>query len=316
MLNRRYIRVKVFQALYSYYQSDDKDLVRVEKELNQSIDRIFELYVYMLLFLIEIKDLAQKQLDQNKEKRLPTEEDLNPNTRFVDNRVLKIIEQNSEFRNFVENKKLSWFLEESMVKKVWNKIKESEVYGKYMNLGSGSFEEDKEFLVKIYKKFIWEFELLHHHIEEKSIYWIDDLAIVNVSLLKTISGLKESSESSVHILAELFKDEKDDRAFLKQLLAKTIANNSKYEEQIKGAAKNWEMDRIALLDMIMMKMALCEMQNFSSIPIKVSLNEYIELSKDYSTPKSKVFINGILDKLAGELKTSGEIVKTGRGLVE
>ncbi|MBL4624235.1 MAG: transcription antitermination factor NusB [Flavobacteriales bacterium] len=316
MLNRRYIRVKVFQALYSYYQSNDRNLVAVEKELMGSISRINELYAYMLLFVLELRELAQKQQDQAKEKRLATEEDLNPNTRFVDNKVFRILDENIAFKKMVEQKKLSWYLEESMVKRIFNKIKESEVFGKYLYTGNGTFKEDQEILTKIYKKFIWEYELLHHHIEDKSIYWMDDLAIVNVSILKTISNLKESDQPESNILIDLFKDEKEDSYFLRQLLAKTAANNSLYEEQIKSAAKNWDVDRIALLDMILMKMALCEMQNFSGIPIKVTLNEYIELSKDYSTPKSKTFINGILDKLSGQLKTSGEIVKTGRGLVE
>ncbi|MDA9563998.1 transcription antitermination factor NusB [Flavobacteriales bacterium] len=288
----------------------------MEKELMASINRMEELYVYMLLFVLELRDLAQKQQDQAKEKRLATEEDLNPNTKFVDNKVFKILDENLEFKKIVEARKLSWFLEETMVKKIFTKIKESEVFGKYLHTGDGSFQQDQEILTKIYKKFIWEFELLHHHIEDKSIYWMDDLAIVNIGVLKTISNLKETDQPESHILADLFKDEKDDRAFLKQLLAKTVANNSLYEKQIMSAARNWDMDRIALLDMILMKMALCEMQNFSAIPVKVTLNEYIELSKDYSTPKSKTFINGILDKLAGSLKTSGEIVKTGRGLVE
>lgn len=316
MLNRRYIRVKVFQALYKYYQSDEKNLVAVEKELMGSISRITELYAYMLLFVLELRDVAQKQQDQGKEKRLATEDELNPSTRFVDNKVFKILDENVEFKTLVERKKLSWYLEESMVKKLFNKIKESEVYGKYLYAGAGSFKEDQEILTKIYKKFIWEYELLHHHIEGKSIYWMDDLAIVNVAVLKTISNMKEGAHPASNILSDLFKDEEDDQAFLQQLLAKTAANDSLYEEQIMSAAKNWEVDRIALLDMILMKMGLCEMQNFSGIPVKVSLNEYIELSKDYSTPKSKTFINGILDKLAGQLKVSGEIVKTGRGLVE
>ena len=316
MLNRRYIRVKVFQALYKYYQSSDRDMVAVEKELMGSISRINELYIYMLLFVLELRDYAQKHQDHAKEKQLATEEDLNPNSRFIENKVFQILDKNIEFKKTVEHKKLSWYLEESLVKKLFNKIKESEVYGKYLYTGGGTFKEDQEILVKIYKKFIWEYELLHHHIDGKSIYWMDDLAIVNVAVLKTISNLKETDAPENDILASLFKDEKEDRAFLKELLAKTAANDSLYENQIMSAAKNWEADRIAVLDMILMKMALCEMQNFSGIPIKVTLNEYIELSKDYSTPKSKTFINGILDKLAGQLKTSGEIVKIGRGLVE
>jgi len=315
MLNRRYIRVKVFQALYKYYQSEDKDFVAVEKELMGSINKINELYAYMLLFVLELRDIAQKKQVSGKEKQLATDEDLNPNTRFVENKVFKILDQNIEFKKLVERKKLSWYLEESMVKKLFNKIKDSEIYGKYLYTGNGTFKEDQEILTRIYKKFIWEYELLHHHIEGKSIYWMDDLAIVNVAVLKTISNMKDTDQPESNILADLFKDEEDDRDFLKQLLAKTVANDSLYEDQIMSAAKNWEVDRIAILDMILMKMGLCEMQNFASIPIKVSLNEYIELSKDYSTPKSKTFINGILDKLAGQLKTSGDIVKTGRGLV-
>lgn len=315
MLNRRYIRVKVFQALYSYYQAEGKDRDAVEKDLIKSINGIYDLYVYILLLLIEIKDIAKNQIEQGKEKKLPSDEDLNPNTRFIDNRLLKIIEENEEFKRHVNAKKMSWHLEETMLKKILNIIRESDAFGRYMEVGEGGFKEDREFLIGAFRDYIWGFESLHYHIEEKSIYWLDDLAIVNIHIIKTFNQMKQNSQPSDKVLMPLYKDFEDDLKFVKELFRKTIANDSMYEQQIKSAAKNWESDRIVTLDLILMKMGLCEMQNFNSIPIKVSLNEYIELSKDYSTPKSKIFINGILDKLANELKASGEIVKTGRGLV-
>lgn len=316
MLNRRYIRVKVFQALYSYYQSDDKDLDRIEKDMIKSIEKIYDLYLYIILLLIEVKTVAERVIDQRKEKRLPTKEDLNPNMKFVNNLVIKQFEENEMFKKLCSNRKVAWHPDEDLIKKLYKKIYESSDYEEYMRTDVNSLEEDKEFTSKLISKFINEDEDLEYHIEEKSIYWLDDLSMVNVNIVKTIKDLKAGNGTGNDILVPLYKDREDDMDFIKKLFRKTISENSELEGYIKDTIKNWELDRIALLDMILMKMALAEMINFSSIPVKVSMNEYIELSKYYSTPKSKIFINGVLDKLSASLRGKGVIVKKGRGLVE
>lgn len=316
MLNRRYIRVKVFQALYSFYQSNNNELEKIEKDMINSIEKIYDLYLYIILLLLEIKSEEEKLIELRKEKRLPTKEDLNPNLKFVNNIVLKQFEENTIFKKLCSNRKVGWNPDEDLPSKMYKKIVDSEDYRQYMTTRENDLEGDIEFIVKLISKFINDDEGLEYHIEEKSIYWLDDLSMVNVNLIKTVKDLKESNTENSDILIPLYKDREDDMNFIKKLFRKTIADNNELEDHIKNTIKNWELDRIALLDMILMKMALAEMIHFSSIPVKVSMNEYIELSKYYSTPKSKIFINGVLDKLTARLRATGVIVKTGRGLVE
>jgi transcription antitermination protein NusB len=317
MLNRRYIRVKVFQALYSYFQSDKKELEKIEKDMFSSTEKIYDLYLYIIALLVEIRFLAEKNLESAKDKRLPTAEDLNPNRRFVENTILVALQHNKTFQKFCQNRKISWTLHEDLTKKLLKKIKESNDYEFYMNNPEHSFEQDKELVVKIISKIIESDESLEYHLEEKSIYWIEDFPMVLSNLIKSIKSIKQNQLSSdAEMLISLYKDEEDDKEFAKKLYRKTITESQDLESKIKDALKNWELERVALLDMILMKMALAEMIHFSNIPVKVSLNEYIELSKYYSTPKSKVFINGILDKISAKLKDEGVIVKKGRGLME
>jgi N utilization substance protein B len=316
MLNRRYIRVKVFQALYSFYQSDKKDLIKIEKEMVNSIEKIYDLYLYLILLLVEMKSISEKALEQGKGKRMPTEADLNPNMKFVNNLVIKQFEDNVIFKKLCTNRKIGWHPDEDLPAKLFKKIKESDDYIAYMESPGNKLGEDKDFITKIISKFINDDEGLEFHLEEKSIYWIDDLSMVNVNIIKTIKDLKGDSTENSDVLVPLYKDREDDIDFIQKLYRETISENIELEKHIKETIKNWELDRIALLDMILMKMALTEMINFSSIPVKVSMNEYIELSKYYSTPKSKIFINGVLDKLSARLRGTGVIEKKGRGLVE
>ncbi|MBI2271012.1 MAG: transcription antitermination factor NusB [Bacteroidetes bacterium] len=314
MLNRRYLRVKVMQALYAFFQSDNKDRGKGEKELLNSIEKIYDLYVYLLLLLIEIRDQAERITADARNKRLPTESDLNPSTLFIDNAVVKQLSENSRLKKEVTNRKITWQTDDELVRKILTTIKNSQEYQQYMNGGEHSYETDKQFILAIYKNCITDFELLEHYFEEKSIYWVDDLRLAHNGVLKTIEGL--SSSANDFALMPLYKDEAEDKQFVIDLFRKTILHEKDSEQVISEKTKNWEVERIAMMDILLMKMAITEILHFESIPVKVSLNEYIEISKLYSSPKSKMFINGILDKLVQDFKRDSKLVKTGRGLME
>ncbi|MBN4061627.1 MAG: transcription antitermination factor NusB [Flavobacteriales bacterium] len=316
MLNRRYLRVKVMQALYGWFLSPENELERFEREMFKSVGKIFVLYLSILKILPEFSRLALLQMEQRKEKRLPTQEDLNPNTKFIDNRLVKIIEENSYFNKLIHAQKISWQNEQGLIRQLFRTVFESNEYEKYMGNESRDFGEDKDFIIAIFKKYISGNELLHDLLEEQNIHWYGDIILAGITASKTLERIGEKTLPEKNFLSGLYKNENEDRKFIRNLFRETAVNHSEYEQLISEKASNWEIERIAVLDMLLMKMALCELVNFKTIPVKVTLNEYIELSKIYSTPKSKLFINGVLDKLAIELKASGKIVKEGRGLVE
>lgn len=315
MLNRRYLRIKVMQALYAFFQSDNKDMVKGEREMFGSIDRIYDLYIFMLQLLVEVRHLAENAIEEGKNKRLPTPEDLNPNTKFIDNLFLRQLAANAQLAKEVSRRSISWQTEGELVKKVFNQIRNSEEYARYQASPDNSYKAHAEFIADIYRKYIAEFELLEHHFEEKSIYWVDDYYLVNVMLIKTIQSFEESRGENMKLM-ELYKDEEEDRQFVVDLYRKTIVSDKENEQYISEKTKNWEVERIAMMDVLLMKMAITEILNFPSIPVKVTLNEYIEISKLYSTPKSKGFINGILDKLVIDFKAQQKFRKAGRGLIE
>jgi len=315
LLNRRYLRVKVMQALYAFFQSDNQDLSKGEKELLKSIEKIYDLYIYQLLLLIEIRDQSERIAEEAKNKRLPTASDLNPSMCFANNRIIRQLDSTAQFRKEVVNRKISWQTDDELVRKILTVIKNSGDYKTYMNIPSPSFVQDKEFLIAVYKNHIADFELLGHYFEEKSIYWVDDLRLVNSVILKNLEGMNEDQEKGFELMP-LFKDEKEDRQFVTDLFRKTIFYEKDAEQVISEKTKNWEVERIAMMDILLMKMGITELLYFENVPVKVSLNEYIEISKLYSSPKSKVFINGILDKLVQDFKRDNKLIKTGRGLVE
>ena len=316
ILNRRYLRVKAFQALYAHHSGENLDLAISEKNMMKSVGEIHDLFLYMLQLIIDVKDIAERNVEQNKEKRLPTFEDLNPNMRFINNKVITIIEQNEGVKKLIEQKKISWAIESDNVKKLWKVIKDSDEYKAYMESSDETFQCDKEFVITIFKSYIAEFEVLHSFLEDRSIYWYDDLSLVCINVVKLLNHLKAKSELSSTILLPLYKDREDDEKFVRDLLRKTVLNDEELTKQIENNTKNWEVDRIARLDILLMKMAISELMYFPSIPVKVTLNEYIELAKNYSTPNSRVFINGVLDKMVIKMKKEGTFVKTGRGLIE
>lgn len=320
MLSRRQLRVKVLQALYAFFQSDSDRMDFGEKQLFKSIDKIYELCFWQLSILIELVDFSRERLDAAKQKHFPTAKDLNPDTRFVENKFITQLSENRIFQKKSDQYKISWADHKEMIRKLYQKLLESKSYEEFMDReDKPSYEEDKEFIIQLVKKIIAKSDSLKHFYEDMSIYWSDDYHSVTSLVIKMINSFKETSDE-FHVLPVIYKtvEDKDneDVAFVKNLYRKTIINSEKNETLIAEKTVNWDYDRIAIMDVIILKMALTELTEFKSVPVKVTLNEYIELSKYYSTPKSNVFVNGILDKLIADLSESREIKKSGRGLMK
>lgn len=315
MLSRRFIRIKVMQALYAFFHSEDREKTKYEKEMFSSFEKTYDLYLFLLLLLIEIREHGRNLISIRKGKHLPTLEDINPNTKFVDNKIFSILAINRQLAAESKNRNLSWENEKDIVQKLLLKIKKTDSYKSYMSNVSKNFKDDKKFISEMYLEIIVQDELLQFHFEEKNIHWADDIDFVNTLVLKTIDYIPESAMDDMP-LAKLYKDEKEDKKFAEVLFNEVIAHTEEEEKQIQSKTENWELERIAFMDVLLMKMAITEFLYFPTIPVKVSLNEYIELAKQYSTPKSSVFVNGILDKLLAEFKNDGRLQKEGRGLVE
>jgi len=320
MLSRRHIRIKVLQALYAYHQVEDTNPINGEKQLIKHFDKVYDLYVYQLSLLVEIKRFAEERMLEAKKKFYPSQEELNPNEKFIRNALLDQLSQNTDLEKKADKLHVNWKLESELVRKLFTQIRDSELYASYMADADNSYKADKHIVERLFEEVIIPNENLHFYFEEINLNWTDDYYLVGQLVLMTLGNYKMSwSENKP--LPPLFKDELDadgsqDLAFGKQLFKLAIRNSESYLELIKPKIMNWEMDRVALMDTLILKMALVELIEMPSIPIKVTMNEYIEISKYFSTPKSKIFINGILDSLIIELKESGRIKKTGRGLVE
>lgn len=316
MISRRYLRIKTFQALYAYFQSEDKNLNAAEKELFLSLTKMHDLYLFFLIIGDDLIHYAKLRMEEAKNKKLPTAEDLNPTTKFIDNKVFKLLSENNFIKSHLKNKKISWAVDQELVVKFLVYLKGHKIYQEYMSTKASSFNEDKKFVVDLYKKIIPSFDLLISEVSEKSIYWgYDEMDFVLSMVIKSIKKFNEDSDASTPILNN-FTDEEEDTKFVKNLFRTTIKDDIANSKLIAKKTKNWDVERIAMVDILLMKMALTEFVHFKSVPIKVSFNEYIELSKLYSSPKSKIFVNGVLDKLVAELKAKGELKKTGKGLIE
>lgn len=318
MLNRRHIRIKVLQALYAAIQSDDTDVFIGQKKLMEKFDKIYDLAIYQISFLQEIRDFAENRIEEAKKKHLPSEEDKNPNTRFIDNTILLQINENKDYQKNVERLGINWSTEPEMVRKVFLNMVETETYKEYMSSEESSYKADKDFIISIFEEVVLPHESLHSLFAEMNLHWADDYNLSAEVVMMLIGSYKVGWEKNRR-LAPLFKDDGDensqDRDFAKDLFRMVLINRESLNELIKPKIQNWEMDRLAAIDRILLEMALAEVLYMPTIPVKVSLNEYIELSKYFSTPKSKIFINGILDNLIADLKSKGEIKKQGRGLI-
>jgi N utilization substance protein B len=314
MISRRHLRIKAMHCLYAFFMSDKSDFKKADKELHVSIEKVYEMYLLILSLVPELVNVSDKIIEEAKQKRLPTKEDLNPNLKFISNRVIRKIAENAELKRQCDARKISWKNEKELVKRTFLDFKLNPIYASYMESKEDSYEEDKKFVSDLVSEFLIEFEPLMYYFEEKSIYWGDDLDPVLNMLIKTVKSFSESA-TSAHPLQKLYKDG-DDEEFVTKLFHQTILHGHEYDSFIDVKAENWDLERIAFMDILLLKMAITEAVYFPSIPVKVTLNEYIELSKSYSSPKSKLFINGLLDKLFAEFKKSGKIIKTGRGLIE
>ncbi|MEJ6756022.1 MAG: transcription antitermination factor NusB [Crocinitomicaceae bacterium] len=315
MLNRRHLRVKVLQSLYAYFQSKDGHTAISEKELLTAVERIYDLYLYLLLSFDELKVQGTRRIEDSKLKIRPTDEELDPNTKFIDNQLISILGDHPELRACSEDRKVNWLGDEhqELFRKMYLNLRESETYFEFMNNDVKGFAEDMAFAISVFKSEIANFPLLYDFFEEKSIHWMDDIDLACTMVIKTLKNFNEDGPNQI---LPLYKDKEDEVDFIRQLLRKTISMDVENEKLIDELTSNWELDRIAKMDVILMKMAITELQIFNNIPTKVTLNEYIEISKFYSTPKSNGFINGVLDKAIGRLDKEGLITKVGRGLKE
>ena len=265
---------------------------------------------------MQVRAASNEMIDQGLKKNLPTQQDLNPNRRFVNNRVFQQFANNETLKHLLEKKKISWAEENDDIRRIIKTYREDEVFQLYMMREDNTMDLDKDMMIYIFKEYLGLNEIVHNTLEEQDIYWQDDLPMAALSLIKTIETMPEEDMSQRSFIADLYKNKEEDQLFVKDLFRKTIQLDVEYTELISSKAQNWETERIAMLDMLLMRMALVELEHFPTVPVKVTLNEYIELAKVYSTPKSKVFINGVLDKLVAEFKRDNRIKKRGRGLVE
>ena len=313
MLNRRHIRTKVMQVIYALKRSEDVNLASEEKFLNSSMDSMYSLYLLMLSLLIKVHDKAKDQQEKSQQKHLLTTEDLNPNMKFIKNALLVQMSDSQSLKNAFERYKIqNWELDNEYVEVIFRSILESDIYASYMN-SKFSFNNDKQCVVDLFKEVIAPNEKLYDYLEDRNLTWLDDLPVVNTALVKLLNKAKENS-SDDYFTPQLFKND-EDKEFGVELLRNTVLNIESYSEEISLKTQNWDKDRIADIDFVLLQMAICEFHEFPSIPTKVSINEYIEIAKEYSTPKSNVFINGVLDKIVKEYDENKTLNKVGRGLM-
>lgn len=316
MLNRRYLRIKAMQSIYSFLQSEDADLGAGEKDLLRNIDRTYDLYLTALVFPCELADLAANKQEIARNKMLPTEDDLAPSQKFLNNRLINKLRDSKAIQKEISAHRIGWQSDPAieLIRKTWENIRNWDTYKIYMASSGNSWAEDVELIIDIFRKHVGDSDIFEQYVEEISLHWPGDMNMaVAPALIKTCEAITEEGEVK---LAPLYKDPEDDKQFVLELFRKTILDNATSSKLIGDKTKNWEVDRIAVMDVILMQMAITELRNFPSIPVKVTLNEYIEISKTYSTPKSRQFINGILDKLVADFRENGWINKTGRGLME
>ena len=312
MINRRHIRVKVMQSAYALLQSKSDNLVKEEKFLYYSIDKMYDLYALLLRLLVEVRNLENNHIQISQKKFLATPEEKKPNLKFINNEVIQLLDESVSLNDYVAAHKLTnWELDDEYVREIWKLTKESNAYASYMKSQISNFQEDKEFVVAIFKNILAPNDKLAEYFEDKTISWVDDIPFVNTWVLKTLNSLSLKKPLK---LGKLFKDD-DDKDFVVDLFRKVVLNHQEFEKEIVDKTPNWDTERIAEIDMLLIKMAIAEFLKFPSIPTSVTINEYIEISKDYSTDRSSFFINGVLDKILKDFTASKRLNKIGRGLI-
>jgi len=302
------------QIIYSFKGTESDDLMRYDRFLLKSIDSMLDLYFVLISLMIEVHKQAESFIDKSQQKHLATKEDKNPNRKFLNNEVLLQLKTNETLVDIIKDRSLNfWELDNEYVDLIFKTLLNSDLYKDYMSTKTSTFKEDKDFVVDFFKEIIAPNDKLYDYLEDKNITWVDDLPVVNTALVKLLRKNK-LNVSNQYFIPTLLKDD-EDKDFALALLKKTILNLSLYSEEIENKTQNWDKDRIANIDFVLLQMAICEFQKFPSIPVKVTINEYIEIAKEYSTPKSSIFINGVLDKIVKEYTEKRILNKVGRGLM-
>ena len=307
MVNRILIRIKVLQIVYAYYQNGNGNLQSAENDLQFSLKKSYELYLSFLLLLIEVTHLQSQIIETKKEKYIPTQEELNPNMRFVNNRVIAQLAADKGFWQLIKENGISWDNDEDFVKRVLELILSSDLYAEYLEAEEDSYEHDLQFWAKAFKQLICDNEMIEEHLEDKSIFWNDDVEIIESFVLKTIKRFKET-QPATSALQPMFKGE-EDRTFAIKLLRQTFLKKEEYRELIGRYLTNWEADRIAHIDMVILQIALAEIFAFPTIHTSISMNEYIEIVKYYSSSKKVPFINAILEAIIRDAKRDHKLLK-------
>lgn len=305
MINRVLIRLKVVQIVYAYYKNCGKSLKATEDEVFFSLSKAYDLYLHLLLLMPAVTHYAADRIAFNSTKLRPTESDLNPNLKFVNNRFVAQLRSNEQLRKFDEKNKFNWVEHSDFLRRLLDAIEASDIYKEYMDSEISSYAEDREVWRKLYKRFVFDNEELDTLLEEQSLYWNDDKPIVDTFVLKTIKRFEEEEGADQRLLPE-YKD-LDDMDYARKLLRATIANAEEYRILMGNSTKNWDMSRLAFMDVVIMQTALAELLTFDDIPASVTLNEYVDIAKYYSTPKSSSFVNGILDNIVKKLREEGKI---------
>ena len=314
MISRRIIRTKVLQILYAHVSSPEKTIIQSESELHFSIRKTYDLYHLLFAILGELTDFASERIESRKMKNLPTEDDLNPNLRFINNRLIIRLKSDKSLNDYLKGNKLTWSNYPDLIRGIYNTLIESELYNEYINSSVDDFQNDRRFCEDFFSNILVNSDIMLNELEEQSIYWNDDLDFTISMVIKTIKKFKGADDQNAYLMS-LYKDE-EDQQFTTKLFRKAIINNVENRKIIENYTKNWDVDRVAIMDILIMQLALTELIEFPSIPVKVTLNEYIELAKYYSTNKSSTFINGVLDRITKDFREEGKIVKAGRGLLE
>ncbi|TAE35423.1 MAG: transcription antitermination protein NusB [Sphingobacteriales bacterium] len=311
MLNRRQLRVKVFQSLYAYQLAENKDVSKHQKTLNTAVEQVFAMYIGLLDLIVAVINYADTDATEGLNKYIPSDADLNPNLKILNNLFVDALLKNEAYLQAVKKHKPQLSADVELVKSLFASLKIADDYNKYVSISTHTLTTDKDIVKFIFKKIILKSPLAIQAFEDDFISWTIDLEVLKAMFAKT---LKNFSEGGSYALAQISADWAEDKAFITDLLYKTVSNDSVFQAFIANKTKNWDAERIALSDIIIMKMALSEFMFFASIPIKVSMNEYLDIAKEYSTPKSNAFINGILDKILADLTVENKIRKFGRGL--
>lgn len=300
--------------MYAFKGGESDDFSKDQKFLLFSIDNMYNLYLLILSLLMEVQKRAENDLQKKQKKHLATKEDKDPNRKFVNNELLKLLADNFQLKNQLETHNITnWNLDSEYVDIIFKSITSSELYKDYMQTRTSDFKEDKDFIVDVFKDIIAPNEKLYDYIEDKNLTWLDDLPTVNTTILKLLRKAKTTSADG-YFTPKLYKDS-EDKQYAIDLFRKTLLNRTAINSEIALKTLNWDADRIANVDYVLLQLAICELKNFPSIPVKVTINEYLEIAKEYSTPKSSIFINGILDKLVKEYEEMGTLKKVGRGLM-